>query len=253
MPMKVLTRREVLRLCAAGSAFFLPGPGDFRMPGLSSEVQNLVSAVSAVDHLLLGVADLDKGIDWVGKRTGVRAVLGGSHPGVGTRNALLSLGGRRYLEIVAPDPAQTAYNARTDVRKLVEPRLIGWAAVTLDIEGLAKKVRDAGQQIYGPRDGSRARPDGTTLRWKTLGILTQLMQDGVDPVPFFIEWAADSVHPSQDSSKGCELQSFDLEAPNPSAVADALKAIGIDVTVSQERTTSLRATLVTGKGRVELR
>lgn len=246
MPVDVLTRREVLRLCAAGSASLLYG-------GVVSGAPSVVPAPSAVDHLLLGVSDLDKGIDWVEKRTGVRAVIGGSHPGVGTRNALLSLGGRRYLEIIAPDPAQTAYNSRTDVRKLIEPRLIGWAAVTTDIESLAKKVRDAGQQIYGPRDGSRARPDGTTLRWKTLGIVTQLMQDGVDPIPFFIEWAADSLHPSQDSPKGCELQSFAVEAPNPSAVADVMKAIGIDASVRQAPTTSLHVTLGTSKGIVELR
>ena len=90
-------------------------------------------AVSAVDHLLLGVSDLDRGIAWLEKRTGVRAAVGGSHPGMGTRNALAALGGRRYLEIIAPDPAQTAFNFRIEVGKLSEPRLIPWACGTNDI------------------------------------------------------------------------------------------------------------------------
>ena len=45
------------------------------------------------DHLLLGVSDLDHGIDWFESRAGIRAIVGGVHAGRGTRNALVSLGG----------------------------------------------------------------------------------------------------------------------------------------------------------------
>ena len=240
-----LNRREVFCLLGAASASSLFGT--------HMATANLpVPAVDAVDHLLLGISDLDTGIAWVEKATGVTAVVGGSHPGVGTRNALLSLGGRRYLEIIAPDPAQTAFNSRHDVRKLSQPRLMTWAAATTDIESVAKRAAEGGRQIFGPRDGSRARPDGKTIRWRTLGIMHQLGSQLADPIPFFIEWAADAIHPSQDSPTGCVLQSFTIEAPNASAVSGELRRLGIDAAVKEANALRLVATLKTAKGLVTL-
>lgn len=213
---------------------------------------DLRPATQAVDHLLLGVADLDHGIEWVEKWTGVKAAVGGSHPGRGTRNALLSLGGRRYLEIIAPDPAQSSYNFQIDVRKLVEPRLITWAVGTSDIEAVARKAKDAGLQLFGPNDGSRARPDGRLLKWKSLGVQNSFGRDGVEPVPFFIQWAADSPHPSQDSPGGCELVALALEHPEAVKVRKSLRDLGIDLEVKQAEAAKLVATLKTPKGKVEL-
>jgi Glyoxalase-like domain len=240
------TRREWLRLCAGAGAYgFLVSP--------ARAGESLAPAVSAVDHLLLGAADLDRGIAWVEKVTGVRPAAGGSHPGVGTRNALLSLGGQRYLELIAPDPAQKDFRFHIDVRKLSEPRLITWAAATDDAEGLAKKARAAGYSIFGPREGSRARPDGRTLRWKTVGVTTELGGDGVEPIPFFIEWAGASVHPSQDSPKGCELTTFEIEHPRPDAVKDMLAKLGIEAKVGAGTSVRLSAALRTPKGTLKLR
>lgn len=239
-----LPRRELLRLCgAAGAACLL---------GATGMADNLASAENAVDHLLLGVADLDCGITWVEKTTGVKAVVGGSHPGGGTRNAIISLGGRRYLEIIAPDPLQMAYNFHIDVRRLTEPRLITWAALTADINATAKKAREAGRQVFGPRDGLRARPDGKILRWKTLGVQNEYGVQEAEPVPFFIEWAGDSPHPSQDSPGRCELRSFLMEHPDPAGVSDVLKKLGIEAKVRRAKDARLRATLRTPKGEVEL-
>jgi hypothetical protein len=237
------TRRDWLRLCAAAGV-----SGIFVSPLRAAQR----STPAAVDHLLLGVSDLDRGIAWVEKATGVRAVVGGSHPGVGTRNALLSLGGRRYLEIIAPDPAQKVFAFRIDLRKLSEPRLITWGASTRDIDSLAKKAREAGFEIFGPQDGSRARPDGKVLRWKTFGVKHELAADDVDPIPFFIEWAADSLHPSQNSPRGCELLALDVAHPKPAEVKAVLAKLGIEAAVKSGQRALLRATLRTPKGTMDL-
>ena len=214
--------------------------------------EKLAEARTAVDHLLLGVADLDAGISWVERITGVKAVHGGSHPGAGTRNALISLGGRQYLEIIAPDPTQTSFNFQIDLRSLVEPRLITWAARTSDIGAIAKIAREAGLES-APRDGSRARPDGKILRWRSVRLPNQPGRQSVEVIPFFIEWAPGSVHPSQDSPAGCQLQSLDFEHPDPAGVVELLRKFGLRMNGKEGKVARLRATLKTPKGLVELR
>jgi hypothetical protein len=214
--------------------------------------ETLVAAIAAVDHLLVGVSDLDFGIDWFEKMTGVKAADGGSHPGVGTRNALVSLGKKQYLELIAPDPRQTNYSFPIDVRALREPRFITWAAAADDINARAKTARDAGYQIFGPVDGSRAQPDGRLLRWKSMRVANAFGTKELQPIPFFIEWAASSEHPSEDSPKGCELRSFGIEHPDPQGVSDALKKLGIEAGVNKATEARLIATLSTPRGSVEL-
>jgi len=95
-----------------------------------------------LDHLLLGCNDLNRAVSFVEEHTSVRAATGGVHPGRGTRNALLSLGERRYLEIISIDPAQEkvadfAMPLVNMLKSLTTPRLVGWAAHPADIEAMA--------------------------------------------------------------------------------------------------------------------
>jgi hypothetical protein len=201
-----------------------------------------------LDHVLLGCDDLDRGIDFVFEATGVRAAFGGVHPGRGTRNALLSLGERRYLEVIAPDPQQPGGSGRFALYSLSKPRLVNWAAHTDDLGGLAARLSAAGTAFSGPTAGSRIRPDGKTLDWKTL----KLEDDQHGLLPFFIQWGADTVHPSVDAPGGCRLASFAIRTPQPDPLAKSLRVLGLEVALERSEKAQLTATLVGPRGRLHL-
>lgn len=209
--------------------------------------EDLLPAKDAVDHLLLGVPVLKDGIDWVTERTGVQAIWGGRHPGLGTHNALLSLGKQQYLEIIAPDPTQTSLAPQFAFLQLAtRPRLLTWAARAKNIESLAAKAHAANFELDGPRDGARARPDGMTLRWRTLFIQSEFSL----LMPFFIEWGLDSLHPATDSPDGCSLQEFVLESPAPHQLQASFSKLGIAAQVQRAPEPRLKAVLATPRGEV---
>jgi hypothetical protein len=204
---------------------------------------------TSLDHILLGASDLDAGIAEIEKKAGIRAAGGGSHPGGGTRNALLSLGPERYLEIIAPDPQQSgARSARVhQLAGLKQPRLVGWAVHTRDIEDVVRRLRAARIPAAGPNDSSRVRPDGTTLHWRTL-----LLRDNrAGLLPFFIEWGSDTVHPAVDAPAGCKLASFDVESQDEAELRELFQKMGIEVSV-RLGTGLLRARIAGPHGDFEL-
>lgn len=203
---------------------------------------------SVLDHVLLGCDDLDKGISFVENHLGVRAPFGGVHPGRGSRNALLSLGERRYLEIIAPDPAQPRSADYRGLYRIASPRLIGWAAHVDDIEELTRQLGKAGIAFDPPKPGERKRPTGQTLRWKAL----TLHDDRGGLLPFFIEWSKDSPHPSTDAPGGCRLERFQLAATQPDELKRVTSELHLDVAVVSAPQPALRAVFKGPKGSLSM-
>ena len=236
----MISRREFVII--AGSAAIVP-----RTLWAAEKVPSML------DHLLLGCADLDEGIAFVEKQTGIRPAMGGVHPGRGTRNALLSLGPLHYLEVIAPDPAQTGTpTTRTELpamlKQLAVPQLVDWAVHTSDIVGVAERWRKAGVTFQGPTPGSRARPDGKMLHWQTLN----LDDDRNGLLPFFIQWGTGTVHPSVDAPQGCRLESFEAVSPDTAALAAEFQKLGISVDVASGKAAHLRAKIKGSKGTLVL-
>src|SRR5262245_53875388 len=96
-----------------------------------------------IDHLIYGARDLRAAVDEFDARFGVRAQLGGKHGGLGTHNALLALGPRTYLELIAPDPGQAApaQPRPFGLDDMAQPGLVGWAVACDDIDAAVANWR----------------------------------------------------------------------------------------------------------------
>jgi hypothetical protein len=206
-----------------------------------------------IDHLVYGAPDLDAAIDELEALLGVRAVPGGKHPGAGTHNALLSLGGGSYLEIIAPDPEQDPPTDRPmpfGLDNLEKARLVTWALQVDDVAARVERSRQMGYDPGDPRPMSREVPAGETLNW-TLTRAPEPEGDGL--VPFLIDWGT-TAHPSATAPEGCTLVRLRGEHPNAAHVLDALLALDtMDITVIPGPEPALIAIIDSPKGEVELR
>src|SRR5262245_52117979 len=112
-----------------------------------------------VNHLVYGVPDLAHGIALLEARTRLLGRFRGQHPGRVTHNALLSLAGRRYLEIIAIDPEQAGAAGLLfpELRTLAQPRLIAWAVAVDNLADVATRAKAAHIETVGPLQGSRAQ------------------------------------------------------------------------------------------------
>jgi hypothetical protein len=200
---------------------------------------------ATVDHLVYACPELAPAVERIAALTGVRPVYGGQHPGLGTHNALLSLGPRTYLEIIAPDPEQPRPSEPLpfSLDERSEPALRAWAAAPDDLGGAVERSRAAGFG-YGPVVAGRRRTaEGHDLAWR-MTESSGPAEDGV--VPFLIDWGA-SPHPAAGAPAGVTLTEFRLSSPDPERLAARLRLLGVDVPVERAGRPALHAVL-TGQG-----
>ncbi len=198
----------------------------------------------ALDHLLWGIADLDRGRARFGELTGIAPVTGGTHPGFGTRNALAMLSDGVYFEILSVDPAQPEGGRWAErVAGLDEPGLITFAVRTGDL-GTARAAAERVGVTMGPATPmSRRRPDGVELAWS-------IMQPEDGPfgglLPFFIDWQS-SPHPTASLPTGCRLLWLAARHPEAHRLAQIYAALDIPVSV-EDGPPGLHARIETPKG-----
>lgn len=203
-----------------------------------------------IDHLVLATPDLDLGVSFVRKHFGVEPSPGGSHPVYGTRNALVGLGKRCYLEIIGPD-LQILDSDEVKVFGIHErnqPGLVTWAVRGQDLEDFAEGARSELIDLGAVAVGNRRQPDGRELIWQFTDPLAARM-GGV--LPFFIDWG-DSPHPAATLSGECELIDFWLQHPHVGEVQKRLRFLGLEVRVEPAAQPRVVARIRTPAGDIDL-
>ena len=189
-----------------------------------------------VDHLVYLVEDLGAAVARLAQ-LGLPCSPGGRHPSRGTHNALLRLGPRTYLELLAPDPRATVAPPRwMGIDRGELPRLGRWAI------GAGADIAELANRLAPPppvRPGRRQLADGTELRWR-------LTDPGSDPavavVPFLIDWGQEGPHPCDTlPDHGVELRELHLFHPEPGRVNPLLAALGAQQKAARGTTPKIEA------------
>ena len=200
-----------------------------------------------IDHFMYAVASLDDGIEWAADTFGVAPAYGGAHVGGGTRNALLSLDSA-YLEIIAPDPAQTIPSGSLAERitSLSEGGLVTWAAEG-DLPAIAQALARHGVETLGPNRTQRQTAEGDLLIWDLL--FPRGSPHGAR-MPFFIDWL-ECRNPRETNPAGGAFRSLTITTTNAGDLDAALTAIGLELDVS-EGDAALSVSIESSRGEVVL-
>jgi hypothetical protein len=210
-----------------------------------------------IDHIIWAVPDLDEGADYFEKMSGVKPIVGGVHPGRGTRNKLVSAGDNMYLEIIAPDPAQMPLDpvnkpvqAFADkISKMASPEVDMFAYSTTDLEAAAEAGRKLGLKVVGPTPGQRKTPDGVLIQWSHVDFIGHGFGQFI---PFALNWL-DSPHPSTTSPKGAVLSGVTVEHPRADELRKIYEALGVPAKVVQAAEPVIIVHLSSDKGPFEVR
>ena len=219
-----------------------------------TEVRRATAPPAELDHLVLAATTLADGIEFVAEVTGATPHPGGRHVAMGTHNALLRLGERVYLEIIAIDPdgtkpARPRWFDLDDIAlqsELTErPQLVHWVARTPDIERSA-----AASPIPLGAITPMERGD---YRWR-ITIPDDGKRPGKGIVPTLIQWDVQTHPADRLPASNVAIAQLAAAHSDPAPARAALAALGLAavVQVTYDRNTRLAAMLHTPRGLVIL-
>jgi hypothetical protein len=206
------------------------------------------SPSTGIDHVVLAISSLDRGIAQLGETCGVTPVPGGSHEHTGTENALLSMGSGAYLEVLAPQAGKELPAELQPLRAVSDLTPVSWAVSTANADLTIRMLRAHGYTVGEPQAGSRQTTDGGLIRWRTF----RLLAPPIEGAPFFIEWDASARHPAATSPSGCPFLSLELQTPQDEELRRLLGLLNVQGRVTRGAAFRMVVTLQGPRGPARL-
>jgi glyoxalase-like protein len=212
-----------------------------------------------LDHIIWACDDLERGTRRFEALTGVTARYGGVHASGLTHNALVGLGPRCYLEILAPTgpeaPAGREAPAEDALCRLArtarEPRILTYCLRTSrPLSQLAQIAAGAGAHNALVASNGRVTPEGVRLNWQWLA--PAFDRFGL-AFPFFIDWL-DSPHPAATAPNPGDVGLTDFAVGHPQAddLRRTLSELGAPIATYAAAAIEFRVQLRTPLGTVSL-
>ena len=206
-----------------------------------------------LDHIIWACDDLERGTRRFEALTGVSPRYGGVHASGSTHNALVGLGPRCYLEILAPTGPQTpAEDAWCRLaRGAREPRILTYCMRSpRPLSQLAQIAEAAGAHDALVAHNGRVTPEGVRLNWRWVA---PVFDEFGLAFPFFIDWL-DSPHPAATAQGQGDVRLADFAVGHPQAAAllHTLTEIGTPIDTYSAAATEFRVRLHTPRGAVAL-
>ena len=124
--------------------------------------------LTAIDHIIIGVHNLEQAATQFSQKLGLAVSGGGIHPTGGTANRIIVIG-ETYLELIAiykPEEAQQSILDRLAIRE----GYLNFVLASNDIETDSKAMLQSGVPILGPISGSLRAADGRTRGWSRIDV-----------------------------------------------------------------------------------
>ncbi len=203
------------------------------------------------DHIVYAVPDLEATMDWFEKETGVRPVFGGYHKTQGTKNAIVNLGNECYLEILAIDEGNTAIGTPRwmGIDMIESPQITRWSLKSDNLRQDSKILKKYHAEMGNIQGGQRQTSTGNTLTWE---MILPLATPAVELAPFMTDWQHSATHPTHNMIQKCQLIALSCTHPNPSAIQDIFKELGIDMTIAKGEKAVINAKIKHPNGVIDI-